>query len=518
MTNALTASLRLSPVAALLLLAPIPGRAVGPTTHVEFNLSHTQRVANVNSVLNDNNLPGIDGTTQAQDTGSISGTYGEHTVSVFAAVEQPSGMTKLRARGEHTYDLSGINLTTDHWRLVNGTQVLRAAHEDELAFNGAPFVPLTVEMYWDVRGSDDALIDINIPQSVIYDFDNTVTLTGTTVAPNTGGGSFTKSVLWPGGMRTQDLNQEKELEPDDGYVKMTYTVAAGQDLTFTTTFQVAPSTVLSNTFEGFALNTSCEGHRDLLFDESAELVGVIVKDAGGFVLPGITIVSDSGNDYPLLEEAPIPPSPSRVMLSPIAASTDLGEYDATTPVTKMLDQSGLSKPFTSGVTSFDGYFDFNPVPFNSGTTANTWNSLVDFTLPLTGHVDFDLGGTQAFDRIALWNKTLENIRIQISDSPGGPWTEIGQYSLPNHWHFLSYTADVLDLGGLHTADHLRIEIDSAHKFSFSDTFTYAIVGEVALSALPVPEPEQGLMLAVGLPALALLSRRRARARRRGPRA
>jgi len=510
MTNPFTASLRVSPLAALLLLAPAPGEAIGPTTHVEFNLTHTERVSNSTVVLNDTNLPGIDGTTQADDTGSITGTYGEHTISVFAAVEQPSGMTKLRARGEHTYDLSGNNLTTDQWRLVNGTQTLRAAHEDELDFDGAPFITLTVEMYWDVRGTDDALIDINIPQSVVYDFDNTVTLTGTTVAPNSGGGSFSKTVLWPGGMRTQDLNQEKVLEPDDGYVKMTYTVAPGADLTFTTTFQVTPSTVLSNTFEGFALNTSCEGHRDLLFDESAELVGVIVKDAGGFILPGITIISDSGSDYPVLEEVPLPPPPARVILSPIAASTDLGEYDATTPVTKMLDQSGLSKTFTSGVTSFDGYFDFNPVPFNSGTTANTWNSLIDFTLPLTGHVDFDLGGTQAFDRIALWNKTLQNIRIQISDSPGGPWTEIGQYILPNHWNFFSYTADVLDLGGLHTADHLRIEIDSAYKFSASDTFTYAIVGEVAVSAIPVPEPEQWLMLAVGVPTVAWLGHRRAR--------
>ena len=513
MTNARTPWLPLSAVALWLAAAPSAAQ-VGPTTHVDFNLSHTERIANSNSTLNDNDLPGLDGTAQVDDTGSISGTYGEHTISVSAAVEQPSGMTKLRARGEHTWDLSGINLTTDHWRLVSGTQTLRAAHTDELEIGGAPFETLTVEMYWDVRGRDDALIDINVPQSVVYDFDNTVTLTGTTVAPNSGGGSFSKTVLWPGGILTQDLNEEKVLEPDEGYVVMTYTVEPGEDLTFTTTFQVTPSTVLSNTYEGLALDTSCEGHRDLLFDESAELVGVIVKNAGGTILPGITLVSDSGNAYPVLEEVPIPPPPPRVMLSPIAASTDLGEYNATTPVENMLNQTGLTKLFTSGVTSFDGYFDFNPVPLNSGTTANTWNSLVVTTLPLTGYVDFDLGGTQAFDRIALWNKTLQNIRIQISDSPGGPWTEIGQYSLPNHWYSLSYPADVLDLGGLHAASHLRIAIDSAHKYSSSDTFTYAIVGEVALSAIPVPEPTHGLMLAAGVPSLALLARRRARARRR----
>jgi hypothetical protein len=512
MSNAFTSSL-LSSCAALLLAAG-PSAAQTSETHVEFNLNHTERVAGVSVPFNDNNLPGIDGTTEAQDTGTIDGTFGDHNVDVFAAVDAPGGLTRLRVRGEHTYELDGDNQTTDQWRLVNGTQTLRATHTDELDINGAPFVTLTVEVYWDLRGVDDALIDLILGQSVVYDFDTSVSLTASTVTPNSGGGSFNKTSAWPGGMRTTDLNQEKVIEPDEEYVVMTFTVAPGQDLEMETTFEVIVSTLLNNSFEGFTLGTDLDGHHDALFDQSATLVGVIVRDNGGFILPGISITAASGNDYPVLEDVPVPPPPARVILSPVAASTDLGEYDATTPVTKMLDQSGLSKPFTSGVTSFDGYFDFSPVPLNSGTTANTWNSLVDFTLPLTGNVDFDLGGTQQFDRIALWNKTLENIRIQISDSPGGPWTEIGQYTLPNHWHFFSYPADVLDLGGLHSASHLRIAIDSAHKFSFSDTFTYAIVGEVALSAIPVPEPGHGLMLAVGLPALALLARRRARGGRR----
>ena len=80
----------------------------------------------------------------------------------------------------------------------------------------------------------------------------------------------------------------------------------------------------------------------------------------------------------------------------------------------------------------------------------------------------------------------------------------------NHIPFVSYRADVLDLGALHTASHLRIAIDSAYKISASDTFAYAIVGEVAVSAIPVPEPEQWLMLAVGVPTVAWLGHRRAR--------
>ena len=503
--------------AALLALCALPlsARAVGPETHVEFDLSHTERVANANSVLNDSNLPGIDGTSSAVDTGSIVGTYGEHTVDVSATVDTSLDKTRLRAKGEHTYDLSGLNLTTDQWRLVTGTQTLRATHVDVLDFLNAPFAPLTVEMYWEVRGTDDALIDLPLGQQVVYSFDTDVSLTSTTVAPNSGGGSFNETVPWPGGLRATDLNQAKELEQDEEYVVMTFEVDPGEDLEVETTFEVTPFTQLVNTFEGFALSTSVEGHHDARFDQSAVLVGVIVRDTLGNILPGIFISADSGNTYPMLEQVPIPPSPGQVIVSPVAIeSTDLGEFGATTPLTNMINQSGLVKTFTSGVSGFDRYFDFNPVPLTSNDFMNNWQSLVDFTLPLTGHVDFDLGGTYLIDRVALWNSSLENIRLQVASDPGGPWTELGAYVLPSHLFFLSYTPDVLDLNGMFAADYLRIEVDSAHKFSFTDTFTYAIVGEVAVSAIPVPEPEAWLMWAAGAPALALLSRRRARRIRR----
>ena len=101
----------------------------------------------MNSVLTDTNLPaGIDGTDHAIDTGTISGTYGEHDVTVEATVDSPAGLTRLRARGEHSWELSGINFTTDQWRLVTGNQTIRATHVDVLSFAGAPFAPLTVEM------------------------------------------------------------------------------------------------------------------------------------------------------------------------------------------------------------------------------------------------------------------------------------------------------------------------------------------------------------------------------------
>src|SRR5262249_18719754 len=160
-------------------------------------------------------------------------------------------------------------------------------------------------------------------------------------------------------------DQEKKVEPDEEYVVMTFTAQPGQSLEVSTTLEVSPVTTLSNTFEGLALNTSTEGHHDARFDEtnappfdqSAVLVAVIVRDGLGNVLPGISIVPDSGNDYPVLEEVPTPPPPARVILSPAAATPDIGEFSSQTPAINMINQTGLAKGFTSDVTSFDHYFD-----------------------------------------------------------------------------------------------------------------------------------------------------------------
>jgi hypothetical protein len=500
-----------------LAIAPASAQAASSETHVEFNLSHTERIAGVNSVLTDTNLPaGVDGSSSAIDTGSIDGTFGDHAVTVEATVGTQNGLTRLRARGEHEFDLSGNNLTTDQWRLVNGTQLIRATHIDELDFVGAPFAPLTVEMYWSVTGTDHAHIDLLPSQAVVYSFDTDVTLTSTPSAPNTGGGTFAETVPWPGGFRSTDLLQDKKLEQDEELVVMSFEVDAGADLEVETRFEVSPFTFLNNAFEGLTLSTTVEGDHDANFDQSAVLVGVIVRDQLGNILPGITILADSGNTYPVLEEVPLPPTPARVILSPAAIQfSDLGEFGASSLYTNMINHSGLTKDFSSGVSSYNRYFDFNPVPFQSLVFTNNWQSLVDFTLPLTGVVEYDLGGTYAIDKLAIWNMSLENIRVQVANAPGGPWTEVGSYTLPSRMAFLSVAAEQLSLNGLHVADYMRIMVDSAHKFSASDTFTYAIVGEVAVSAIPVPEPGTWAMWAAGAPALALLARARARRATRG---
>src|SRR5688500_15321460 len=93
------------------------------------------------------------------------------------------------------------------------------------------------------------------------------------------------------------------------------------------------------------------------------------------------------------------------MVSPTAVlGTSLGENSpADAPLVNMINQSGLDKPFTSGVTDFDAYLTTGDPPFAQAHFSNNWQSELSFTVPVTGHVDFDFGAVQPIDRLAIWN-------------------------------------------------------------------------------------------------------------------
>jgi hypothetical protein len=178
------------------------------------------------------------------------------------------------------------------------------------------------------------------------------------------------------------------------------------------------------------------------------------------------------------------------ILSPAAVlGSDLGTNSETvTPLVNMVNQSGLSKPFTSGATDFEDYLTTGDQPFAQGGVGEWW-SQVDFSLPVEGTIDFDLGAVQTFERLAIWNRSLEDIQIHLSDTPGGPMTLAGEFTLPNQTAFFSYLPTVLEFDAPQQGRYLRIEVDSAYPFSAFDTFAYAIVGEIAIDSLP---PNQNL--------------------------
>jgi hypothetical protein len=173
------------------------------------------------------------------------------------------------------------------------------------------------------------------------------------------------------------------------------------------------------------------------------------------------------------------------ILSPVAAlGTDLGVYDPQTPLENMINQSGLDKPFTSGVTDFDAYFNTGASPFAQGAFNNGWQSNFSFTLPLTGYVDFDLGAVYTIDRLGIWNRSLETGNILVKENLGDSFVDVGDFTLQNKLNFpFSYQPEIISLDSSVDARYLRLAITSTYKFDPSDTFAYAIVGEVAVDAM-----------------------------------
>jgi hypothetical protein len=181
----------------------------------------------------------------------------------------------------------------------------------------------------------------------------------------------------------------------------------------------------------------------------------------------------------------LPAAHAGTMLSPAAVlGTDLGTSSPQTPLENMINQTGLDKPFTSGVTDFDDYFNNGASPFAQALGTNNWQSDFTFSLPLTGYVDFDLGDAYTIDRLGIWNITLATGDVLVSDTLGGPFVDAGDFTLESKVNFpFSYQPQFITLDAPIEARYLRLGITSAHKFAASDTFAYAIVGELVVDVV-----------------------------------
>ena len=496
-----------SGLALLGLLAPALGRAQ-PVTHAEFTLSHSESVGQPAPVVSTDSEPGQDAGSSIEIFGGVVGAHGNHSVHVRASVEaQPNGAPRLKASGEHVFELSG-SASDDVWLSATSTLVARATLIDDLTLSNLPVGAATVELYWDVHGFDDAEIDLDPPENLLYDFHTDLRLLSDGGSANTGANAFVQLVPWPGGLLEEDLDDRKFVED---YAMASFSLESEVfELHIETSYEVEPFTHLIN--EGSVQNFRADGRHLAAFYESAELVGVVVRDDDGDILPNVLIVAASGYQYPVLADVPEPPAPNKTISSPTAVlGTDLGEYSVDVVLEHMIDQSGLDKAFTSDETDFDEYFGLGLPPYGQGNYLNNWQSEVSFTLPVQGYVDFDLGETCLIDRLAIWNRSLENITVFVADAPSGPWQEVGAFVLADKLAYsYSYDPQILDLGGELEAHYLRIQIDSVHPLYPGDTYGYAIVGEVAVSKefIPVPEPGLAGLVASGALGLGLLARRR----------
>jgi hypothetical protein len=187
-----------------------------------------------------------------------------------------------------------------------------------------------------------------------------------------------------------------------------------------------------------------------------------------------------------------PAASAQVMLSPAdVIGTDLGTFSSDVPLTNMINHSGVTTQFVSGVTLFDSYFENPGQTFATNNYLYNWQSDFSFDLPLRGYVDFDLGATYTINKMAIWNVSVSNLLVRIADTPAGLPTGqvLGNFSLPNHLNNpFSYEVNILDFGTNRQARYVRLQINSAYEFSPGDGFAYAIIGEVVMSAIPGAEP------------------------------
>lgn len=472
-------------------------------THIEFSLDHTEEVGEGNYVASSDGNSGEEGAETLHVTGGVTATHGTHDLTIDASVAPTSSnAARLRAAAEHAFTLTGTDIASNAWHQVASSILARAELIDDLTISSTAGQPTAIELYFLVTGESVAQIDLDTPGEVIFDFETIVRVEAETSAPNSGGGVDEQTVTW-GGFRYTDLDDRQEIET---LVSMSFTLGDPTAFHLETRFEIEPDTSLTN---GIELRTlyAAGVHRATYDDLAAEVVGFVVRDGNGDIIPNATIVGVAGFDYPVLDEVPQPPLPDKVILSPIAATTDLGEFSADVPLTQAIDQSGLAYPFDSGITGFDQYFAQPGADIANGFYYNNWQSDTIYDLPLQGYVELELDDVYPIDRLAIWNQSLEDIRILVRDSALAPWTEVGQFTLPNHLSYVSLPVDVLDLGGDHDARDVRIEIDSAYVGT-GYSWAYATIGEIAVSATPAPEPGSLAMLAAGGLGLALLGGRR----------
>ena len=181
-----------------------------------------------------------------------------------------------------------------------------------------------------------------------------------------------------------------------------------------------------------------------------------------------------------------------VILSPNSViNNTMGEFDAPFAVAKLMDQSGLSANYVSGVTDFA---TFTASTTHSGDPdANGWLSSGRNVLP--GVIDFDLGSAVGIRQLALWNHAyvstanVQNFRVFTSNLADFSVSSlVGSFLNPEGSK--PYAAGVYDVTDT-TARYVRLALDT-----FYGNLCCVAVGEVAIDSFGITNQAFGEHLAV----------------------
>jgi hypothetical protein len=187
------------------------------------------------------------------------------------------------------------------------------------------------------------------------------------------------------------------------------------------------------------------------------------------------------------------------IIAPTAASTNMGNVST---LVNIINQTGLSSGYFSGVTDFDTYIASNP-------THGIVNSTRWFSTTQLGYIDFDLGGLHTIESFALWNvgmtsaANVTQFTLIADDNPAfsSPTALLtNQSANPNNGPTAASFAEVFGFTPV-VASYVRLQITSNNGSPLTG------VKEVAFEGTVIPEPSPVLLSLVALSAMALRRRR-----------
>lgn len=196
-----------------------------------------------------------------------------------------------------------------------------------------------------------------------------------------------------------------------------------------------------------------------------------------------------------------------VITSPTAIIALAGGEAAPGDVQHIIDRSGLTPTFTSGITDFDAYMGADP-RHTTTYSGFEWFAAQNST---SASITLDMGAVLNVSRVAFWNDEFSGtatLRVLSCDSAAcTTTTELGLFSpINNPAGGLSYGGEVFDIADALTR-YIRLDVTGPQ--ANHQGWSAPSIGEVAfdVQAGAVPEPASLLLC---LSALSALARRRRR--------